>query len=277
LATKIYGLIGYPVKHSLSRVMHNAAFRALGIDAQYELFEISPKDLGNFFKAVSEKKIRGFNVTIPHKENVLSFVDDIPESVKVIGAANTVKVYDDGRLGCLNTDGEGFSRHIHELGFSFRDKNVIIFGAGGAAKAISYFIAKDLPKKIFIYDIDMSKANTTATNLSLHFSSVGIVAEKDPDKLQIRNVDVLINATPIGMKENDPCLVVEDDLHAGMLVYDIIYNQKETKLLQLAKKKGTIFTNGLKMLLYQGMFSFEFWTGQKAPEKVMWEALCSNL
>jgi len=278
--TKLYGLIGYPVKHSYSSYMHNAAFKALGIDAQYELFEVSPDSLDKFFKeTVIKKEICGFNVTIPHKESALKYVNTkIPQDVERIGAANTIKVAKDGKeLSCINTDAAGFLRHLEELKFNILDKTIAILGAGGAAKAVSIKLAENNPKKISIFDIDKNKVNELVTRIKSVFPKINVLAVNNIEDLNIKAADLLVNATPIGMKKEDPCLVDKELLHSGLLVYDLIYNPFQTKLIEIAKQKGLIATNGLKMLLYQGVLSFKYWIGINPPEEVMWNTLLTQV
>jgi len=270
---KIYGVLGYPVKHSLSPSMHNAAFKALKIDAEYRFFEVAPSDLNKFFDALMEKGICGLNVTVPYKERVISFLSSLSEEAKLIGAVNTIKISGKGLEG-FNTDGEGFLKHLKEdLKFDPAGKNIAVIGAGGAAKAVSVYLSRTRPARISIYDIDTQKAKNLVHHLKENFSIPKINAAESVEGLDIRHCELLINATPVGMKESDPCIVNEGLITDKILVYDLIYNPKETKLLKLAREKGARVSNGLGMLLYQGMVSFEFWTGRKAPKAVMQDAL----
>lgn len=269
----IYGLIGYPVKHSLSPAMHNAAFKALRIDAEYRLFEISPASLKEFLTCLREKDIGGLNVTIPHKEKVIPFLHSLSNEARLIGAVNTIKVFDD-RLEGFNTDGEGFLSHLSkDLRFSPLDKNIAIIGAGGAARAVAVYLSRVRPRKISIYDIDNTKTTALVNHLKENFKDIDFTVADTIEGLNIKESDLLVNATPIGMNETDPCLVSEKVIHRDLLVYDLIYNPKQTKLLALAKKIGAKTSCGLGTLLYQGMRSFEIWTGRTAPKEVMQRAL----
>lgn len=271
--SRIYGVLGYPVKHSFSPLMHNAAFDALKIGAEYKLFEIKPQDLQDFLSSLKEKNIRGLNVTIPHKEKVIPFLDSLSDEARLIGAVNTIKVSTNALEG-FNTDGEGFLRHLtQELKFLPAGKIIAIIGAGGAARAVSVYLSKARPKKIFIYDIDKNRTSELVTHLKKNFKNIEFIAADSIPGLNIKDCDLLVNATPIGMKETDPCLIDEKFMHRNLLVYDIIYNPKETKLQAQAKKVGAKASSGLGMLLYQGMLSFEIWTGKKAPQEVMQKAL----
>lgn len=270
---RIFGLIGYPVKHSLSPLMHNAAFKALNLDASYELFELKPQELEAFFKTLPQKNISGLNVTIPYKEQVLPFLDKIAEQAELIGAVNTIAVSTD-KLEGFNTDGDGFLRHLKDdLGFDPEGKNISVIGAGGAGKAVTVTLSKAGARSIFIYDIEKSKSEKLISHLKENFSNVEFKQADSIEGLDIKGSGLLVNATPIGMRESDPLIISPEFISKGLLVYDLIYNPKETKLLKLAKERGALVSNGLGMLLCQGALSFEIWTGEKAPKDVMRKAL----
>ena len=270
---RIYGVLGFPAKHSLSPLMHNAAFHALQINAEYKIFEIEPGNLEDFISSLSVNSILGLNVTIPYKEKVLPLLNTVSRESELIGAVNTIRV-SVTKLEGFNTDGEGFLRHLGEdLKFDPQNKTIAIIGAGGAAKAIAVYLSKNKPKAIGVYDIDKSKSQDLVMHLKQNFSNIEFNAADSPDGLRILDTDMLINATPIGMKDSDPLPVDGKFIQKNLLVYDVIYNPKETKLLTLAKQKGCLCSNGLGMLLYQGARSFELWTGKPAPVEIMREAL----
>ncbi len=272
-AGKIYGVLGYPVKHSLSPAMHNAAFKALKIPAEYRLFEIPPQDLDRFFASLVENNILGLNVTIPYKEKVLTYLDKVSESAGLIGAVNTIKVSTQGLEG-FNTDAEGFLKHLTEdLRFNPANKNIAIIGAGGAARAIAVSLAQAKPNTLNIYDVDAARLSNLVDSLKANFKTLTIHPARSIAELKIKECELLINATPVGMKADDPCLVDADLMHTDLLVYDIIYNPKQTSLLKKAKEKGAKISNGLGMLLYQGMSSFQIWTGKTPPKEIMQKAL----
>ncbi len=276
-STIIYGVLGYPVKHSLSPLMHNAAFKALKINAEYRLFEVKPEELDDFFASLRGQNIYGLNVTIPYKETVISFLDRISCEAKLIGAVNTIKIYQN-KLEGFNTDGEGFLRHLTEdLGFNAKGKVIAVIGAGGASRAVSVYLSKIKPKAMNIYDVDKNKASALVDHLKENFKNIEFKLANSIEGLNIKDSLLLINATPIGMKESDSCIVDKNFIHKGLLVYDLIYNPKETKLLKVAREKGARVSNGLGMLLYQGMLSFEIWTGKQAPKEVMQKALLGAL
>jgi len=276
-AKKVYGLIGYPVKHSSSPAMHNAAFCALGINAEYKLFPLKEEELAGFLKGLENNNIFGLNVTIPYKEKVIPFLDSLSEEVKLIGAANTIR-RKDSKLEGFNTDGEGFLKHLmQELSFNPQSKAIAILGAGGAAKAVCVYLAKMRPKRINVYDLDRTKTRGLISQLKEKFSGVEFIEADSIRELAIENSDLLVNATPIGMKESDSCLVDSESIHKDLLVYDLIYNPGETELLKLAKDKGAKAANGLGMLLYQGALSFQKWTDKAISLDIMRQALQEEL
>lgn len=272
-ARKTYGVLGYPAKHSLSPAMHNAAFRSAGLNAEYLIFEKDPSQAEGFLKSLADSGISGLNVTVPYKEKVLSFLSLVSPDVRLTQAVNTIKVEDNALKG-FNTDGQGFIRHLSvELGFNPGGKKLAILGAGGASKAISAYLSMEKPSSLTIYDIDEDKARRLIGYLGNNFPSVIFKAAASIKDLAAEKCDLLVNATPVGMKEDDPCLVEESMINHDSFVYDLIYNPAETKLLSRAKKRGAGTSNGLGMLLWQGAYSFEIWTGLKAPVEVMREAL----
>lgn len=276
---ELYGLLGYPVKHSFSPALHSAAFRHWGMSAEYLLFEVPPDGLADFFKkTVPEKKIRGFNVTVPHKEHAVAFLNaSVSQSVRMNQAVNTVRVEKDGTLSGINSDGVGFSMDLKDHCFDVSGKKVALLGAGGAAKAVATSLAVNRPTSLLIFDVDTAKAETLCQIIKNFFPSVAVATVPSCEALRIREADLLINATPVGMKESDLLLVKEEWLHQGLFVYDLIYNPAETKLLKAAKEIGCKTANGLGMLLYQGCLAFEYWTGKDAPVDVMRKTLLEKL
>ncbi len=281
MSQQIYGLIGNPVSHSLSPLMHNAAFKYLNIPAEYKLFPLKEERVEDFLKNLSANNISGINVTVPYKEKVIPYLDDINPVAKLIGAVNTIRV-EDGHLKGFNTDGEGFLRHLQQEGFIPKGKNIAIIGAGGAAKAVIYLLLLYIPKSLKFYDLDKSKASSLVVYLKEYFEAKQKYTEinfvDSISDLNIDKCDLLVNTTPVGMKETDPCLVDVSFLHRDMFVYDLIYNPAETKLLKTAKAAGAKTANGLGMLLYQGALAFEKWfPDKKAPIEVMRQALEEGL
>ncbi len=274
----IYGVIGWPIKHSLSPAMHNAAFKALGIDAEYKLFEVRPEELEDFI--LKRKDAAGFNVTVPHKEKCMALLDSIDPLAASIGAVNTI-VIKNGKLTGYNTDSLGFIAALEkDLGFSVKGKSVFVLGSGGASRAVSFSLARTGAKKIILTDLFLDKVKSLADNVRKFYPGckVDIV---EPKKIyresDLSGIDLLVNATPIGLKESDPVLFDKGVFRPGLAVYDLVYNPEKTKLVKLAQDSGLKASGGMGMLLYQGAKSFELWTGKNAPVDVMRTTLNSTL
>ena len=281
---KKYGLVGCPLGHSLSPVMHNAAFKELNIPGEYHLFQKQPQELESFLKSLEDEGIWGLNVTIPYKKKILEldFVepDKTARYAKEIGAVNTIVRKSEGLKG-FNTDVAGFLRHLNKVNFDPSKKKIAVLGAGGAGGAIAYAVAKKGAEEIAIFDIDKDKSKDVSDMLERLFPNLKILIADTVEDLKINNKNMLINATPVGLKDDDPCLVEEYMLHEKLFVYDLIYNPSSTKLLSLAKSKDLRHSNGLGMLVYQGAFSFIYFTETHAPYakivEVMWGALEEEL
>ena len=270
-----YGLIGYPVKHSYSAIMHNAAFKELNIDARYELFEITPGNLEKGFKQLVEEGVKGFNITVPYKEEVRKFLSQLDQEASLVGAVNTVKVDSRDSVAGFNTDGLGFIAHLTEaLGLNLYGKRISILGAGGAAKAVATQLAKHKVKSILLFDNDQDKDKKLASKLQVNFSDCDIDVATEADGLLEVRPDMLINATPVGMQPGDPLAFNTELLYPELIVYDLIYNPAQTPLLREAKRIGcSCVFNGLGMLLYQGALAFKIWLAVEPPMQVMEEAL----
>jgi shikimate dehydrogenase len=251
--------------------MHNAALAKLKIKARYKLFELRPEELGAFFSGLKKNNIRAFNVTIPYKEKVLPYLDIKSPGVRGIGAANTVVAGAGGKLKGFNTDFAGFIRHLKAL--KVRPRKVAVIGAGGAAKAVCFALGKSKAEEVCIYDIDAYKSLALVSHFKVMFERTKFLVVARIEELGLRDKDLLVNASPVGMRAQDPCLVPAKNMHKGLFVYDLIYNPSETKLLKQAKEAGAGCSNGLGMLLYQGVLSFEHFTGKKAPVETMRIAL----
>ena len=278
MTKKIYGILGYPVKHSLSPAMQNAAFRSLGMDAEYRLFETPPEGLSSFLENAAKNNISGLNITIPHKIRAKEYVElhgFLDENAKRLGAVNTVKISGDGKLYGHNTDGPGFYRSLVEnLKFKPDGKSVFVLGAGGAAKAVVMYLGNG-PKAITVFDVDRSKVEELKKHYSRYYDAKKFKAVESAGGIKnaLTGCDLLVNATPIGMKEDDPSPALKEFLRPGLYVYDLVYNRPITKLVSEAKAAGACAVTGVGMLLYQGAEAFEIWTGMKAPLEVMKTAL----
>jgi shikimate dehydrogenase len=269
-----YGLIGYPVKHSFSPAMHNVAFRYCNINAEYKLFEVKPQELEDFL--LKRKDVVGFNITIPHKiETFLLVKDTITEicpEVSLTSAINTVKRQGD-KLLCRNTDPEGFRKSLNQdLEFDAKNKNVLMLGSGGAGRAVMAGLNQEPRiKKLYIYDPN-SQAAKSVSGLEYECN---FISKQDIGKV-ISDCQLLVNASPVGMKQGDPLVIDKNLLHKGLFVYDVVYN-RETELIKEASARCQAASGGLGMLLYQGVIAWQFWMRQKAPVKVMRQALEEEL
>ena len=294
----LYGLIGFPVKHSFSCAMHNAAFNHCRIDAEYRLFEIPPAELENFL--LDNKDLAGFNITIPHKVRARQILEkNFPPSgnknlieasayyVKLSGAVNTVKRALSG-LEYFNTDAVGFLKSLEEdLKFTIKGKTAMLFGCGGAGRAVIAALSwKNLGvKKIYLYDSEEESLLSFKEHLySLPSEWKNIFQEKiefiEKEKIaeKIEESQLLVNATPLGMKEGDLPPVDKNLLHKGLFVYDLVYN-RNTELIKAARLVcgENKVSGGLGMLLYQGAAAWELWMGKLAPVEVMRQALNQEL
>jgi shikimate dehydrogenase len=261
--TKITGIIGNPVEHTLSPAMHNAAFASLKVNAVYVPFLVMAEDLGRAVEGLRALNAAGFNVTVPHKEKVIKYLDGIDALARKIGAVNTV-VSNYGKLIGHNTDASGFIKSFKRK-FSVKKKKVLLLGAGGAGKSIAFALRENGVSEIYVYDIDRKKA-----------AGMPAIAIGRADlEAAVKTADMLVNSTPAGMREGPPPVNV-NLLKKGLFVYDIVYN-RETELIKAARKKGLPHLSGMDMLLYQGADAFELWTGRKAPVGVMRSALLKSL
>lgn len=246
------------------------------MDALYVPFEVAPRDLKAAVRGLRALGISGVNVTIPHKQAVLPLVDELSTEAKGIGAANTI-VFRNGKAKAYNTDGEGFIRSLKsELKINPKGRSVLLFGCGGAAKAIAFVLAREGARSISFTDQIEKRARELAAKTKKDFPRCGtkhipfLRSRIDEEAL---GSDLLVNASPVGMHRGDPCIINPKAMHKDLAVYDIVYNPPATPLLKEAKKRGIKASNGLGMLLYQGALSFELFTGRKAPVSVMRAAL----
>jgi len=273
---KIVGLIGYPLGHSISPAMHNAAFQKLGLDFEYELFEVESEELSDAVNGMRALHIAGFNVTIPHKENIVTLLDEVTKLPRLIGAVNTV-LNQEGKLVGYNTDGPGFIDSLKEdAGFIPQNKNCVVLGSGGAGRAIAIMLAEANARSVTVADVLEDKAKELASYagslLDTKFQAVAV----NSAELQkaISSANLLVNSTPLGMHpkvEKSP-LSENIVLPSKLLVYDLVYNPSETKLLKAAKAAGCKTCGGLGMLVRQGALAFSIWTGEEAPLDIMFAA-----
>jgi len=269
----IYGIIGNPVVHSLSPLMHNTAFKALKVNAVYKLFPLGNQaDLKLFMEDLKEKEnpIFGLNVTVPYKEDVLPYLDSIDPLAVKIGAVNTLVINHQRKIHGFNTDGAGFLSHLTELNFSLKDKRIAVLGAGGTARAIISVLCllPHGPENISIYNRTRSNAKILVDEITKKINTAIVSVVDEPEDLNIELADLLINTTSVGMNKDDPLLIDPEVLHQDMLVYDVIYSPPETKLLAQAQHQKAKTANGLGMLFYQGVLSFWHWSGIELDERI---------
>lgn len=275
--TKLYGIFGNPVEHSLSPILHNAVFKRLKMDCVYMAFRVEPGCLGLAFEGMRSIGIRGVNVTIPFKEDAVNFVDEVPEDLdRLTGAINTV-VQKDGRLYGYNTDGLGFLQALHEeLSFKPQGKDVLVIGAGGAARGVVFALAHAGADRIFICNRSRERARGLAEYASTYFSETEIVSLESFGDMPDKKMDLVINATSCGMKGNQDLPMDWGLIREPKAAYDLVYTPSETLWLKEAKRIGIPCANGLGMLVAQGAISFERWTGKKeGVREAMREALKS--
>ncbi|TDI91256.1 MAG: shikimate dehydrogenase [Candidatus Dadabacteria bacterium] len=275
--TDIYGIFGHPVKHSLSPDMHNSAFNTLGLNSVYVAFDIDPESIEEATRAIRVMGIRGINITIPHKQTIIPYLDEVSPDAKLTGAVNTVK-NENGKLLGYNTDVGGFLRAIREdLDFSPEGNTLFLIGAGGAARAVLSAFCMNGGAVVYITDIIKDKALELANQFKANFQNITIeTVELDNQNLieqKLNEADILVNASPAGMDGVGSLDIPLTSLNKNAVVYDLVYKPPDTNLLKEAKQLGHKASGGLSMLLYQGAESFEIWTGENAPVEIMKKAL----
>ncbi len=273
--TKLTGLIGNPIEHTVSPVLQNSLFSMMGIDGIYIPIKVPGGKLEDAVSGLKALGFAGFNVTIPYKEEVLRFLDEIDEEVLLLGAANTIRLSDDKLYG-YNTDGDGFLRAFSEqTGGGFEGKLVCILGAGGTARALTAKIATVGAEKITVINRTPERALELSLNVNRVLEAKGfgkitesMALDSKEAAVALEECDVIINTTSAGMYprvDNSP-LKEDFKFRREQIVYDVIYNPAETKLLTQAKKAGCRVANGAGMLLYQGVRAFEIWMGIDIPD-----------
>lgn len=277
--TKLVGIFGWPVGHSLSPIFQNAAFEALGLDYRYVPLSVRPKDLADAVRGFRAMNFAGANLTIPHKEAVIPFLDELAPTAAMMGAVNTIEV-NQGRLVGHNTDGDGFVRSLLEEGVGVAGARCLMIGAGGAARGVAVALARAGIAEIIIANRTLEKAEELASLISARIPDVtatGISLSEEALRRSAEGINLLVQTTSVGMKPGDPLPVPMDILRADLAVCDLIYSPLETPLLQQVSISGAKTINGIGMLLYQGAIAFEIWTGKAAPVEIMRKALESAL
>lgn len=281
--TRLTGLLGSPVSHSISPMMHNEGFNQLGLDYVYLAFDVPLAKLSSVVDSLRTMNVRGFNLTMPHKNEMCSLCDSLSPAAEIIGAVNTV-VNENGKLIGHNTDGIGYMRALKEDGFDIIGKKMTILGAGGAATSIFVQAALDGVSEISIFSrrsrfferaqqiIQVLSERTTCKITLYDFENPELL------KREISESAILVNGTSVGMAPNTEQSLITDStlFHKNLIVSDVIYNPRETKLLKLAREAGCQTQNGLYMLLYQGAEAFKLWTGKEMPIDIVKEKYFSN-
>ena len=276
--TGVCAIIGDPVEHSLSPVIHNAAFKELGLNIVYVAFTVTTKELKDAILGTRHLGLRGLNVTMPHKNAVINYLDEVDATVNAIGAVNTI-LNNQGKLIGYNTDGIGAMIALQKNGIYPEEKKLVLLGAGGAAKAIAYQAAQNVDELVILNRTpEKSKKLTAVLRKSFGNKVKGGTLLPTVLKEELETADILVNATSVGMHPNaNISPVLSSLLRRDLCVMDIIYNPLETRLITDAKSVGAKVVSGLEMLIYQGAVAFEIWTNCPAPVEVMKNAALNEL
>ena len=253
--------------------MHNAAFAELGMDAIYLAFDVLPERLMEVLASMQVMGFAGVNLTVPHKEIGFRDLPALDDSAGLLGAVNTVTFGSDGLMG-YNTDGYGFLCAVNEaFGAGVDGASIFVLGTGGAGRAVALVSARDGAKSVTLADVDGDRANKVAAEVTAAYPQVEVRVVTDPKSGAAAEADLVVHATPIGMKPSDPSLLEPGTFREGQRAFDLIYNLPETPFMKAAREGGANAANGLGMLLHQGARGFSLWTGQEAPVSVMRDAL----
>jgi len=267
---KSFAVIGDPIDHSLSPNIHSAAFREMDLDSSYIAYRIPKGELEEGIEGLKKIKIDGFNITIPHKIEMMKYLDKIDESCSLIGAVNTV-TNKDGILKGYNTDMDGFLEPFKKKELEIANRKVLLIGAGGAARAITAGFAKEKAKSITIANRTLENANRLvefAEKIGLTANAIKIEDVKDTAK----DYDIIVNATSVGLR-NEPSVISLEGINEKTIVYDIVYMPMNTDFIKKAKEKNAIIIYGYEMLLGQAIRAFEIWHDIEAPYNAMKKAL----
>lgn len=278
--TRLTGLIGYPVRHSISPNMHNRAFQYLGLDYVYLVFEIKEDNLKDTVMAIKTLDVAGFNVTMPLKQIIMPLLDEISKEAQLIGSVNTV-INDNGKLIGHNTDGKGYVKSLEDEGITVEGKRFVMAGAGGAARSIAIQLALDGAQEITIFNRTLDKAKEICEIINKNIPNCKVMTtgyEENQLKQQLKKADVLINCTSLGMAPHEEKSIITNPelLHTDLIVSDIIYFPAKTKLLQMAEDAGCKVINGVGMIIGQGALAFKIWTGLDMPIDYVKEGIFSN-
>jgi shikimate dehydrogenase len=278
--TTVCAILGHPVGHSLSPAIHNAAFQALGLDHVYVAHDVRPEDLPEAIRGARALGYRGLSITIPHKVAALGWMDEVDETARGIGCINTV-VIEGGRLLGHNSDGLGALGALRSAGADPSGRQVLLLGSGGAARAIAMTLARHAPPdRLVILGVLPDELGALVRDLETraHYRAEGRALDQAALNAELARADVLLHTTPVGMHPNrEQSLVPADLLHGGLVVFDAVYNPRETRLLGEARAAGARVIEGVEMFLGQAVVQFELWTGHPAPTEVMRRVLEERL
>lgn len=261
--TRLLGIIGDPIEHSLSPRMYNFLLRGAGLNYRYLAFQVAREALSGALEGIRSLGIHGLNVTAPHKEGVVPYLDELTAEAQTLGAVNTI-LNDEGKLIGYNSDPIGFAESLKVQGLNPEGWSAVILGAGGGAAAVAYALIESNAAQISIYSRTLTRAEALASRLAEISASTIISGGNIADRKLEDNVahaQLLVNATPVGTFPNNETVIESELLHDGLIVYDLVYNPLKTELLRGAEARGARIINGLEMLIYQGLKALEIWTG----------------
>ncbi len=277
--TKLFCVIGDPIEHSMSPVMHNTVFKKMGLDCVYTAFRIKKQDLGDAISGMKAMGIQGVNVTIPHKVSVMDHLDELSDEARIIGAVNTVKIGE--KLMGFNTDGVGALRALRNSNVDPSGRDVLILGSGGAARAIAVTLAlQGGVSSLTILGVIEDELKKLADDISTgtDVEAVDRLMKEDVLKEEVEKADLLIHCTPVGMHPDvEKSLVPPELLRNDLNVMDVVYNPRETKLIKDAKKAGALTVEGINMFVNQGAESLRIWLGIDAPVGLMKDVVLKEL
>lgn len=278
-ATRIVGLMGWPVSHSRSPAMHNAAFAALGLNWAYVPLPVPPDTVGDAVRGLRALGLRGANVTVPHKQAVLPFLDELTPAAAAIGSVNTIIVGEEGRLLGDNTDAAGFAADLAAHGVNISVAHVAVLGAGGSARAVLYALGLGGARSVLLLNRSPQKARDLLTEMQPRFPECTMRAEAFPAGIAaVRETDLVVNCTSLGMAPHAEGIPWDEAVgfRSGQVVYDLVYAPMRTRLLAFAEAQGARAIGGIGMLVFQGALAFEKWTGVPAPVEVMQQAALAH-
>jgi shikimate dehydrogenase len=273
--TKPYAVLGHPIGHTMSPIMHNASIEALGLDAIYIALDVAPEKLMEVLPAMQSMGFGGVNLTIPLKEVAYRGLSNLDESARLLGAVNTVQFTERGMVG-HNTDGYGFLKAMEEaFGDPVKGAAVFVLGCGGAGRAVALMAAGAGASVITLADVDEKKIASVTDELAKLYPEVSVARAKRPDEqmASCRTADIVVQATPVGMKETDAALLGPEAFRSGQRAFDLIYMYPETVFMKQARLGGARTANGLGMLLHQGARAFAIWSGREPDVAAMRSAL----